>query len=149
MAWCLLAASVLDIKWNQSELGSNERTPNSIIFAILGLMKERGLLSFPLSFWPWRSEFKSTGILGQNWLPFYESVRRGWTTDRAIVGEVTRQPILNDMLSSGVTFLDIDALKASHIDLSKRVFNRRRELPGARSQSGEIDNNFIELGEYE
>ena len=27
-------------------------------------MKERGLLSFPLSFWPWRKEFKSTGVLG-------------------------------------------------------------------------------------
>ena len=57
------------------------------------------------------------------------------------------------MLSNGVTFLDIDALKASHIDLSKRVFNRRRDLSGVVGQfdhaSNEVDNEFVELSEYE
>jgi hypothetical protein len=96
--------------------------PSPTVFAVLGLMRERGILDFPLSVWPWRKTLKETGILGSNWLPFYESVRRGWTNDKALVSEVKTQKTLASMLAESVTFLDIDIISASHIDLKKQVY---------------------------
>ncbi len=124
VAWCLLAASVLRVSWDFVELGSPDSLPRPAVFAIVGLMHEHGLLNFSLSKWPWKSQLKTAGIMGDHWLPFYESVRRGWTKDKVMINAVKSHPVLSKMLSHDVTFLEDSALKARKIDLKKRVFKK-------------------------
>lgn len=126
VAWCLLAASALGIKWEKSDFEFGDGVPNSITFSILGLMREKRLLTDSLSVWPWKTAFKRAGILDHLWLPFYESVRRNWTTDKTIIGAVQSDPILKSMLLNKITFLDTEALYAAHIDIGRRVFSRRK-----------------------
>jgi hypothetical protein len=91
------------------------------------MLRERKLLSVPLSKWSWRAEFKRTGIFGENWLPYYEAVRRRWTTDKVMIASVNKDPVLGKMLSANVTFLEDQIFDAARIDISKRVFNKLRE----------------------
>jgi len=128
IAWCLLASSVLKVTWSKSDFQFSSSLPNSIVFSVIGLLKENGLFLDSLAIWPWKKEFKRQGIMGQNWLPFYESVRRKWTSDTALIRAVRSDPTLDDMLNNDVTFLDPDALRARHIDLKKRTFVKDKGL---------------------
>ena len=129
VAWCLLIGGFMRYEFKKEDLPPFGATPNAVIFAIMGLMREKGLLSFSLDNWKWRSSAKSSGIFSENWLPMYESVRRGWTKDKTIIGAVTSDPILKSMLIHNVTFLDESIFDAS---LSKE-----------NSETYEIEQNVI------
>jgi Reverse transcriptase (RNA-dependent DNA polymerase) len=122
IAWCLLVSGVLRITINEDDLSLVDRRPNSVVLAMLGMLRERGLLSVPLSHWGWRADLKKSGILGQDWLPFYEAVRRKWTTDKDIISAVKGHPILAKMLAAKVTFLEDRIFDASRINIARRVF---------------------------
>lgn len=87
--------------------------PNAVVFAIMGLLREKGRLPFPMDDWKWRAAFKSKGVLSENWLPMYEAVRRRWTRDRRIIADVSADPIFADMLANNVTFMDDEIFKSS------------------------------------
>jgi len=91
--------------------------PNSVVFSMLGMLRERNLLSFPLSKWPWRSLFRKSTIYGEYWLPFYEAVRRKWTGDNDLISAVTDDPIFGRMISANVTFLEDRVFDASTINI--------------------------------
>lgn len=161
--WCLLVAAVFRIPITDKELEPFDRVPSSVVFCMLGLLKERGLLSVPLSRWSWRAQFKKTGINGENWLPLYEAVRRKWTTDKKIVSAVTGDPLFKDMLSQNVTFIEDQVLDAAELNINRRVFRRHRAQQLAEIDQGEeydaeeeFDEHFgdeagwaIELGDYD
>ena len=161
VAWCLLVSGVFQITIHEKDLISFEPMPNSVNFAILGMLRERGLLSVPLSRWAWRSVFKKNGIYGENWLPFYEAVRRKWTKDKAIISAVTGDPILNKMLTAEVTFLEDHVFDATKIDVRRRVFRRSRryklsqaEYPQHKEEaeeedkSHELSSSRMVIGDY-
>jgi hypothetical protein len=122
-AWCLVVSGVLQIPLEEEDLQRfDDRPPEGIIFAILGLMREHHLLSCSLSRWPWRSRFSAAGIHSDNWLPFYEAVRRKWTEDKRLIAAVKADPVLEKMLSAGVTFMEDRLFHASYIDVKRRTF---------------------------
>ena len=145
IAWCLLTGAVLRIIFDEAELPPFDTRPNSVVFAMLGMLWERGLLSVPLSKWGWRSEFKKTGVYGENWLPFYEAVRRKWTKDKDIISAVTGDPIFSKMLAAKVTFLEDRIFDAVEIHLSRRVFYQKlfKEAAQRRGAQGEPE-QFVE-----
>jgi hypothetical protein len=122
LAWCLLVAGVLRIPMDQADLPPFDSKPNSVVLALLGMLRERRLLSVPLWKWGWRAHLKQSGINGENWLPFYESVRRNWTTDKQIRHAVTSDPILAKMLAANVTFLEDQIFDVATINIWRRVF---------------------------
>ncbi len=126
VTWCLLVCGALGIKLQKSDVEGEARLPNSTILALLGLLRERKLLAAPLSSWPWRAEFRKSGINGHNWLPYYEAVRRKWTTDKKLITAVKNDPILSKMLSSNVTFLEDRVFEAEKIDLTSRTFTPKK-----------------------
>ena len=137
LVWSLVVSAVFRIQITEEELQPFDQVPSSVAFCILGLLRERGLLSVPLSRWSWRAEFKKSGIYGENWLPVYEAVRRKWTSDQAIRSAVTADWLFNDMLSQNVTFIEDKVLDASELDVNRRVFRRH------------VDEHLVEIGEEE
>lgn len=127
-AWCLVISGVLRIELDQEDLPSRDTVPSGVVLAILGMLRERKLLKVPLSWWKWRAELNKSGLMGAAWLPYYEAVVRGWTTDKTLIGEVKNQPLLAQMLASKVTFLEDRIFDAAYIDLSHRTF--RKSSPG-------------------
>jgi hypothetical protein len=97
---------VLGIRLQEGDLNWGDSRPRSIILAILGLFRERGLLNIPLNNWEWRSDYKRTGIYGENWLFIYEAVRRKWTRDRSFTKPLQDDPLLSNMLAANVSFLN-------------------------------------------
>ena len=93
-AWCLLIGGVLHISLDEDCLPAPDAIPSGLVLAILGMLRERKLLKVPLSRWKWRAQFNKSGILGSCWLPYYEAVRRGWTTDKAMVNAIKGEPVL-------------------------------------------------------
>jgi hypothetical protein len=122
LAWCLLVNGVFRIAVDKDDLGTSGERPHSVVFAMLGMLQERGMLPVTLSNWDWRPDFKKGGILGKDWLPYYEAVRRKWTTDKTMVSAVRSQPVLAKMLDNGVTFLEDRIFDASRINIKRRVF---------------------------
>lgn len=106
VAWCLLVGGFMNYKFRKVDLPRFGSPPNAVIFAIMGLMREKNLLPFSLDKWNWRTAFKNAGIFSENWLPMYEAVRRGWTKDKGIIAAVRAEPIFASMLKQNVTFLD-------------------------------------------
>ncbi len=125
ITWCLLTGAVLRISFDEIELPPFDKRPNSVVFAMLGMLRERGLLSVSLSKWGWRSEFKKTGVYSENWLPYYEAVRRKWTKDKDIISAVTGDPVFSKMLDANVTFLEDRIFDAAKIHIARRIFIRR------------------------
>lgn len=121
-AWCLVISGVLKIQLDEEDLPSRDTVPSGVVLAILGMLYERNLLKVPLSSWKWRAELKRSGIMGSSWLPYYEAVVRGWTTDKTMINAVKSQPILDKMLASKVSFLEDRIFDAAYIDLSHRTF---------------------------
>lgn len=106
VAWCLLVGGFMNYKFRKADLPPFGSPPNAVVFAIMGLMREKKLLRFSLDKWDWRATYKVAGIFSENWLPMYEAVRRGWTKDSRIIAAVTADPIFAAMLNHKVTFLD-------------------------------------------
>jgi hypothetical protein len=125
VSWALLVAGILRLPLDSDFFPSNDM-PSSVTFAVLGLLKERGLLKVPLSAWPWRAAVKEEGIYGPYWLPFYEAVRRKWTRDKDMIAAVARDHLLAKMLAENVTFLEDRALDVASIDISRRVFTPKK-----------------------
>jgi len=126
VSWCLVACGVLGITVRKQDLPAPETLPNSVVFALLGLLRERNLLEVPLSYWKWRTQLKKLGIFSEAWLPFYEAVRRKWTNDKKMVSAVNSNPTLSSMLKRSVTFLDDDIFQATTINLKKRTFKKAK-----------------------
>jgi hypothetical protein len=125
VAWSLVVCGVLKIKLHKSDLDGEMPVPSPTILALLGLLHEKGLLTNPLSTWPWKSKIKKLGVLDSYWLPFYESVRRGWSKDKNLVRAVNAHPVLARMLASKVTFLEDRIFDAAQINISSRIFRSR------------------------
>lgn len=120
ITWCLLVGAVFQISFCKADLPQHGKKPNAVVFAMLGILHDRGLLSVPLSNWPWESEFQQADIYGEYWLPYYEAVRRKWTKDKSIISAVTNDPVFSKMLGVNVTFLDDRILDAVEISLPVR-----------------------------
>jgi len=122
VAWCLVVCAVLKIDVDNSGIPDSKTMPNASIFALLGLLHEKGLLKVPLSTWPWRAHLKQHGPHSEMWLPFYEAVRRGWTKDAKLVNAIKTDLVFSKMLAAKVTFLEDMIFDAAKIDLTRRVF---------------------------
>lgn len=130
----------------EADLAPLSSRPSSAVLAILGMLNERGLLSFRFSKWPWRADLKKSGIYGENWLPFYEAVRRKWTTDKKMISAVNAGPILSKLLAAKVTFLEDRIFDAARIDISKRVFGKGHpEDRGSRKRDRKGSVNSAEI----
>ncbi|WP_425905800.1 RNA-directed DNA polymerase [Nitrobacter sp. TKz-YC02] len=92
VAWCLIAAGVLNIKLNKEDVPADGIFPGSIVLSIFGLLRERSLLNFPLSRWDWRGRIRGHGAFGEDWLLLYESVRRNWTNDPKLLSLARHPP---------------------------------------------------------
>ena len=141
VAWALVISGVLRIPVDKEVMELFDRVPNSVVFAVLGMLHERGLLLFPLSNWPWRAQFRRSGLYGEHWLPFYEAVLRNWTKDKKIVSAVKSHPIFSKMLAQRVTFLEDKILDAAKISVSRRVFTKsvsRKKSRGDRISWGTV-----------
>jgi hypothetical protein len=151
LSWCLLVAGVLKITIEKGDLDSSTRRPNSVVFATLGMLRERGLLSVSLNHWGWRADFLKRRIYGENWLPFYEAVRRNWTRDKGIISAVTKDPILSKMLAAKVTFLEDQIFDATKINISRRFFRKAVQRQAAQIESapdlgeGEEDSSEVRV----
>jgi hypothetical protein len=126
LAWCLLIAGVLRIPIEENDITDFDKLPSATVFATLGMLRERNILKFSLSKWDWRISFQKTGIHGEYWLPFYEAVRRKWTTHKGIVTAVKNDSFLSKLLNADVTFLADEILDATQINISKRVFKKAK-----------------------
>ena len=126
-SWRLLVCAVLRIDIEEKDIGNFDIEFSSVILAIMGVLKERSILKFPLSKFKFRHLLRKTGIYGENWLPYYEAVRRKWTKDKDMIAAVTSDPILSRMLSKDVTFIEERAMDISHISLVTRIFRGRDE----------------------
>jgi len=135
VSWALLVCGALQIKVSNDDMISAAGTPSPVIFAILGMLSERGLLEFSLKNWPWRADFKRAGITSDNWLPFYEAVRRKWTSDKAMVNAVKGHPILSAMLAADVTFLEDQIFDVAEINIARRVFRKRKGVVAGKSNN--------------
>jgi hypothetical protein len=119
-------------------------------------MKERKLLNFPMSKWAWRQKLKESGVLCPYWLPYYESVKRGWTKDKLLEKEVKAHKVLASMLANKVTFLDFDIMSAKSINLKKLVYTKKAKQLNAEvtlgiedSQSDQYEEEYIfDIGDY-
>jgi hypothetical protein len=75
VAWCLVVCGVFKFRVEPEFLPSRDSMPNAVVFSMLGLLHEKGLLALPLSAWPWRAHLKKRGIYSEVWLPFFEAVQ--------------------------------------------------------------------------
>lgn len=158
ITWCLLVGAVLQISFGEAELPPFEKKPNAVVFTMLGVLRERGLLSVSLSKWGWKSGFKQSAIYGEYWLPYYEAVRRKWTKDKKIISAITADPIFSKMLATKVTFIDDRILDAVEIPLPQEVLIRLLFKPVVQIQGVEAEpDQFVkadriipfELGGYD
>ncbi len=124
VAWCLVACAVIGVKIRKEDISLAHSIPNSVLLALLGLLREKGLLEVPLSHWPWRAHLKTIGVYSEGWLPYYEAIRRKWTTDKKMVSVIAADPTLAAMLRANVTFLEDDIFEAGAMNLKKRIFKR-------------------------
>ena len=62
-AWLLFVCGVLKIDLEPEALPHFGSQPNPIVFSMLGLLREKKVLSVPLQNWPWRSTFIRTGAI--------------------------------------------------------------------------------------
>jgi hypothetical protein len=137
VAWALVVCGALDIKISRGDFGAYSESVCSVVFAILGLLNERRLLSDPLSRFEWRTETKKSGLHGAHWLMFYESVRRKWTSDRAMISVVTSDPFMSRLVNARVTFLDDSIFSNVHINLARRRLIRIQAARRNRPETGE------------
>jgi hypothetical protein len=126
--WCLVACGVLKIKLDKSDISIGDGVPNPIVLTLMWLLRERKLLTVRMSEWNWRAKFREVGIYSENWLPMYEAVSRKWTSDAKIVNDVKTNPVLEKMLAGKVTFIEDQIFDAKRIDISHRVFSKKRHV---------------------
>lgn len=106
VSWILLICGVLGLPVSQSFIGVEARVVSPVVLAVLGLLSGNRLLAEDWD--EWRTPALGTGSIanGRNWLPYYEAVLRGWTTDLGIQGAIKADPLFSRLLDAKVTFLD-------------------------------------------
>lgn len=119
VSWALVICGILKIKLRKSDLDGSNGLPSPTTLALLGLLKEKKLLEFSLSVWPWKAKLKQIGPFEQYWLPFYEAVLRGWTKEKALVAAIKSNPVLASMLAHNVTFLEDSIFDTARINIGK------------------------------
>jgi hypothetical protein len=124
ISWCFVLCGIFKLKLSKEELPRTDVMPNAVVFVMLGLLHERGLLELRLSAWPWKAHLKELGLYSEYWLPFFEAVRRKWTKDKKIIGAVKSDAVLAKMLNDGVSFLDDQIFEAKNLDVARRVFRK-------------------------
>lgn len=120
VAWALVICGALKIKVSRSEFSEYHSSTCSAVYAILGLLNEKGLLKEKFATFNWRAAVKKEGVDGVHWLMYYESVRRKWTKDKQMEIAVKSHPFMADLLENGVTFLDDAIFGDVSINLNKR-----------------------------
>lgn len=120
LSWVLLIAGIYGIKLTKDDFPDFDYIPGSVVFSIIGLLRQHGLLDVPLGSWDWKSRFKKSGIYGPDWLPLYEAVLRKWTKDTKLIALINSSPHFQKLLLDRVSFLDDDILKISKIDFRRR-----------------------------
>jgi hypothetical protein len=106
VSWILVICGVLGLRVSQSFIGTEERRVSPVVLAVLGMLSADGLLAEDWD--DWKMTPSGTGSIanGRNWLPYYEAVCRGWTSDAEIVAEIKADPLFSRLLKAKVTFLD-------------------------------------------
>jgi len=140
IAWCLVVCAVLKIEIDDTGIPKSKIMPNATIFALLGLLHEKGLLKVSLSTWPWRAHLKKYGVHSEMWLPYYESVRRGWTKDKKLISAINSDPVFSKMLAAKVTFLEDLIFDAAKINLARRVFIKAEASPLKNEDGNNLSN---------
>ncbi|MBB3268772.1 hypothetical protein FHW79_006447 [Azospirillum sp. OGB3] len=120
VAWALVICGALKIKVSRAEFSDYHSSTCSAVYAILGLLNEKGLLKEKFATFNWRAAVKKEGVDGVHWLMYYESVRRRWTKDKQMEAAIQNHPFMSDLLSNGVTFLDDAIFGDVSINLTKR-----------------------------
>ncbi|WP_081649881.1 RNA-directed DNA polymerase [Fodinicurvata sediminis] len=124
ISWVLFVSGSLNIKIRDIDINYYDVMPDPIIFTIFGLLRENHVLDIPLSKWKWRKELRKNGLYSEYWLPFYESVRRKWTSDQKLIQSVKYDPVFSKMLNNNVTFLDNEIFTAGRIDVVGRRYSK-------------------------
>lgn len=130
LSWVLLIAGIYHIKLEKKDFPNFDYVPGSVVFSIIGLLRQHGIINFPLGTWDWKPRFKKGGIYGPDWLPLYEAVLRKWTKDSKIVGFVNACPHFSKLLAANISFLDDSVLKVSKIDFRRR----RLRISGSKNE---------------
>jgi hypothetical protein len=147
VAWSLVAAGVLRIRLADGDVPLDGTFPGSIVLALFGLLRERNLVSFPLSRWDWRGRLRDQGKFGENWLFLHEAVRRKWTTDTKLIGYANGHPLMAQALQENIAFLRDDILDAQRINLDRRTFRPKLDDGGTSASSLDkaISSNWVQL----
>lgn len=122
VALALFICGVLSISLEKNDFPEFETLPGPVSFALIGLLRQHRLLNFPLGEWNWRPTYKQMGATSPIWLPLYEAVLRGWTSDKSLEKEVTKLPLLNELRKNKVTFLDDGLFKLAQINFARRFY---------------------------
>lgn len=120
VVWSLVVCGALKIKVSKRDFGDYSKSMCSVALAMLGLLNKNNLLVGKLSGFSWREVVKQSGLNGHHWLMYYESVLRGWTTDKDMIATVKADALLKQLLSNKITFLDDSIFGDMAINLERR-----------------------------
>ncbi len=149
LSWVLLLAGIYGIKLTRDDFPDFDYIPGSVVFSIIGLLRQHGLLDVPLGSWDWKSRLKKSGIYGPDWLPLYEAVLRKWTKDTKLIALVNSSPYFQKLLSDKISFLDDDILKVSKIDFRRRTFRISKQKKVVIANWNKEVANWFAKGPYE
>jgi len=135
IAWVLVICGVLAIPVSQEFIGLKDREVSPVVLAVLGLLSAEGLLAE--SWDEWTTAPPGTGSVanGRNWLPNYEAVHRGWTTNAKIIKEIKGDPLFSRLLKAKVTFLDNSDFQSQ----VKAFAGPKLSRPSRRIRTGVVD----------
>ena len=106
VSWVLVVFGVLGLPVNRSLIKAEDCVVSPVVLALLGMLSEHGLLA---ENWDdWKAIPSGTGSIanGRYWLPHYEAVHRGWTSDPKVIEEIKADPLFSRLLKAKITFLD-------------------------------------------
>ncbi|MCW3475714.1 RNA-directed DNA polymerase [Limobrevibacterium gyesilva] len=106
VSWMLILCGVLGIRVDQNFMALNDRTVSPVVLSMLGLLSADGLLAERWDDWQPTDHGTASVENGRNWLPYYEAVRRNWTTNTEIISPIRGDPLFSKLLKWDVTFLD-------------------------------------------
>ena len=105
VCWCLIIRGVLRLQSNEAITGNTD-SHSAVTLRIAGLLSEQFLLTDDWDTWNGPSAIAGGLANGRYWLPNYEAVKRGWTTDAGILKEIQADPLFGQLLKDDVSFLD-------------------------------------------
>jgi hypothetical protein len=102
----LLICGIVGIQVDQDFMDLPERIGSPVVLAMLGLLRADNLLASPWDDWTEVPPDSGSVSSGRRWLPNYEAVLRGWTTNQDIIREITADAFFAPLLQQRVTFLN-------------------------------------------